>query len=214
MFNNTVNAAIAFDAICEAIFPYYAEWVRREALRARHWDAMDATWLRWLKQKEGPEPPQPNDDDVARMLSSACDAAKRVFGRKAHEQLLFTADDCEKTSVSTRLDALKWWHTRIMETLAPQIQALVDVPVRCQFSSEYAECVHMIVFGDVEPASMGKCCDLLDSISSGTLRLVANIVKDAADLLALCDTGKHDEAWKESWTRGIATIRHENVRTP
>ncbi len=201
----------AFDATCATLRVHYAEWVRRERLRARHWDAMDATWLKWLELKEGPEPPQPNDDDVARMLSSACDAAKRVFGRKAHEQLLFTADDCEKTSISTRLDALKWWQNRVLEALVPKLQAIVDVPMRAKFGDEHPECIRMIVSSDVKPQSMQECADLLDSISSGTLRYCANVVENVDELIAQCDAGEFDAAFKQSWNHCIATVRHENV---
>lgn len=201
----------AFDATCTTLRTHYAEWLRRERLRAHHWDAMDTTWEKWLESKEGPEPPRPEKDNVARMLSSACEAAKRVYGAKVHERLLLTANDCADSSVSTRLDALKSWQNRVLETLAPKLQAIIEVPIRAQFDDEYPECLQMIVSSDVKPQSMRECADMLNSISSGALRYCANVVENVDGLIAQCDAGEFDAAFKQSWNHCIATVRHENV---
>lgn len=202
----------AFDEACAALRPHYAECLRRRALFDRHVNALDGVWLKWCRSKDGPEPLRTEDDDVTSMLRAACAVANRVYCKLVHDKLLVQYD-CAKSTVLECEKALKFWHTRIMETLAPQLQALLDKPMRARFASDYPECIQIIVFGDVDRGSMAKCGDLLDSISTGTIRLCANIVEDAGEMIALCDAGDFDAAWERSWLHCIATVRHENVVT-
>jgi len=197
-----------FDESCARLRVAFAECVRRRRLCDRRTNALETAWLTWLNDgKHGAEPVVPRDDDVARMLSAAHNAATRKYTSDVHFELLSTYDTCAQGTVCDREDALQWWQQRVLEWLEPQLREAIGVPVRMAFGSEYPECLQMLVHQDVMPNALNKAAAILDGVSSGALRFCANVVNN--DALLEGDPESFNEAMEQSWSHCIATVRHE-----
>lgn len=198
----------AFDESCVKLRAAFAEYIRRRRIYDRRAGALESTWLAWLNGgKLGDEPLVPEDCDVARMLSAACEVASRRYASDVHFELLSTYGTCSSGTMREREDALQQWQSRVLEWLEPQLREAIGVPVRMAFGSEYPECLEMIVHKDVLPDAMSKAATILDAASSGALRFCANVVEDDELLQGRPDS--FPVAMEQSWGCCIATVRHE-----